>query len=282
MSLPTDAMQNARSPLEESALSELESKYEALLAHLRELAPVLVAFSGGSDRGFLLRAAHDAMGDRARGAIGVSPSLQSESLAIARRCAREIGIDLLEVHPREMDNPLYLANGPDRCFHCKHALYDLLGDLARHAEGAAVLDGTNQDDLTDVRPGRAAAAALGVRSPLAELGWSKSEIRRMSHALGLSIWNRPASPCLSSRIPHGRSVTVSALRQIEKAETRLRAHGFEDVRVRYHGSLARVEVPRDEVGRLQALWPEIEPELVECGFEEVQLNPDGYRRGGAG
>jgi uncharacterized protein len=275
-------LQNANAAHEESALSELESKYEALLIHLRELAPVLVAFSGGTDSGFLLRAARDAMGDRARGAIGVSPSLQRESLAIARRCAREIGVELLEVHPREMDNPLYLANGPDRCFHCKHALYDLLGEVARHAEGATVLDGTNQDDLTDVRPGRAAAAALGVRSPLAELGWSKSEIRRMSRVLGLSIWNRPASPCLSSRIPHGRSVTVAALRQIERAETRLRSHGFEDVRVRYLGSFARVEVPRSEVARLRVLWPEIEPELLECGFEEVQLDPDGYRRGGAG
>lgn len=279
---PTDVLQNASSTLEESALSELESKYEALLAHLRELAPVLVAFSGGTDSGFLLRAAHDAMGDRVRGAIGVSPSLQSESLAIARRTAREIGVELLEVHPREMDNPLYRANGPDRCFHCKHALYGILGDVARHADGATVLDGTNQDDLSDVRPGRAAAAELGVRSPLAELGWSKREIRRMSQALGLSIWNRPASPCLSSRIPRGRSVTLAALRQIEEAETRLRAHGFEDVRVRHHGSLARVEVPRGEVERLRSLWPRIEPVLLDCGFEEVQLDPEGYRRGGAG
>lgn len=285
MSLPNERssrdVRNATSKLDEDARSELRAKYEALLVHLRDLAPVLVAFSGGTDSGFLLRAAHDALGNRARGAIGISASLQTESLAIARATAREIGAELLEVSPQEMENPLYLANGPDRCFHCKQALYEILGELAQHADGATVLDGTNQDDLTDNRPGRAAAISLGVRSPLADLGWTKAEIRQMSRDLGLEIWNRPASPCLSSRIPHGISVTVAALRQIEEAERRVKAHGFEDVRVRHHGRLARVEVPQTDLARLRTLWPVIEPSLRDCGYDEVHLNPDGYRRGGA-
>jgi uncharacterized protein len=275
-------MQNAIPALDERAREELGAKYEALLSRLRELAPVLVAFSGGTDSGFLLQAAHDAMGERVRGAIGVSASLQSVSLRIARRTAREIGVELLEVLPREMENPLYLANGPDRCFHCKRALYEILSDVARHAEGETVLDGTNYDDISDDRPGRAAAAMLGVRSPLADLGWTKLQIRQMSRELGMTIWNRPASPCLSSRIPHGRSVTLAALRQIEEAETRMHAYGFEDVRVRHHGALARVEVSRGDLPRLRQHWPEIEASLLECGYEEVHLSPDGYRRGGSG
>ena len=212
----------------------------------------------------------------------MSASLQADSLVLARTMAGAIGTELIEVYPREMENPLYVANRPDRCFHCKQALYSILSDLAALADGEVVLDGTNRDDLSDRRPGRAAAASLGIRSPLADLGWTKDEIRRMSRLLGLPSWNRPASPCLSSRIPHGTSVTVSALRQIEEAERRVRALGFADVRVRHHGRVARVEVPADEVARLQRLWPRIEPSVRDCGYAEVHLNREGYRRGGAG
>ncbi|MCA9726267.1 MAG: ATP-dependent sacrificial sulfur transferase LarE [Candidatus Eisenbacteria bacterium] len=260
----------------------LAEKHAALQAHLRSIPRVLVAFSGGADSAFLVRVAHFTIGERARAAIGISPSLQQESRDLARELVRSWGVALLEVHPREMEDPGYVANGPDRCYYCKHALYGLLATIAAAAEeGEQVLDGTNRDDLSDDRPGRVAAAEHGVRSPLAELGWTKREIREASRLLGIPTWDRPASPCLSSRIPHGTSVTVSALRRIEEAEGRIRRHGFADVRVRHLAGTARVEVPAAEVDRLRSLWTRIEPELRECGYDEVVLDPAGYRRGGA-
>jgi uncharacterized protein len=181
-----------------------------------------------------------------------------------------------------MDRPDYVANGPDRCYHCKSALYDLLLSLAAGADGAAVLDGTNADDLADVRPGLRAVRERGVRSPLAEQGWRKAEIREASRALGLETWDRPASPCLSSRIPHGLPVTVEALDRIGAAERSLRSLGFDEVRVRHHGDLARIEVPLDRLGDLVRRREEALSRVREAGYRQVTIDLAGYRTGGAG
>jgi uncharacterized protein len=180
-----------------------------------------------------------------------------------------------------MADPQYLANSPDRCFHCKSALYGLLERLSREEGLASVLDGTNRDDLSDIRPGLEAARRLGVRSPLADLGWTKEEIRRVSRDLGLETWDQPSSPCLSSRIPHGTPVSSEALRRIGEAEGRLRALGFPEVRVRHHGGLARIEVPEADLVRLAGAAPAVAAALHAAGYAHVTMDLAGYRRGGA-
>ncbi|MBK8229925.1 MAG: ATP-dependent sacrificial sulfur transferase LarE [Candidatus Eisenbacteria bacterium] len=265
-----------------SATDLAEGRYRALVAHLRAQAPLVVAFSGGVDSAFLLAAAVDATPGQVRAILGVSPSLSAESHAMARAVAAQIGVALEEVSTPEMESAAYVANAGDRCFHCKNTLYSVMGTLARAAEGERMLDGTNADDLGDHRPGRRAAALHGVKSPLAELGWSKEEIRAQSRRLGLPTWDRPASPCLSSRIPVGIPVTVEALRAIEALESGLKQLGFPVVRARHHGGTARVEVPLGDLERLEGLRGKVEQLARDSGYDGVALDPEGYRVGGAG
>lgn len=252
-----------------------------LMTHLGGYERVVVAFSGGVDSAFLLAAAQAALPGRVRAAIGVSPSLQRESLEIARETARDLGVPLLEIATDEFEDPRYLANEPNRCYYCKSSLYGMLEQLAAAVGPETVLDGTNQDDLREPRPGRAAAREHGVRSPLADLGWTKREIRAEAHRLGLRTWNRPASPCLSSRVPHGTAVTREALLRIELAERSLRELGYPVVRVRDHGTAAKVEVPSEDLTRLDGQRGQAEALVKEAGYETMWVDPRGYRSASA-
>jgi len=243
---------------------------------------VVVAFSGGVDSTYLAAAAHDTLGERARAVTGLSPSVPQSERDEARSLALAIGIahEFIETH--EMDNPDYVANGPDRCFHCKDELYGLLSTVARIADGAVVVDGTNSDDTGDFRPGRRAAELHGVRSPLLEAGLSKDQIRKLSRDRGLPTWDKPAMACLASRIPQGTPVTVEALDQVGAAEAMLRSLGVMHVRVRHHGPIARIET--DGAGMKVAIEPGKRPRIVSAlrglGFERVTLDLAGYRPAG--
>lgn len=264
------------------------ARYGALLARLREKAPLMVAFSGGVDSSFLLRAAVDAVSADAsvrgpepvRAVIGVSPSLQAANLAFARRFAADLGVRLDEAPTNEFSNPAYIENGPDRCYHCKDALYGLLRELAERAPDGRILDGTNHDDLRDVRPGRGAARLHGVESPLAELEWTKLEIRDTSRRLGLTGWDRPASPCLSSRIPHGTPVSIESLERIARAEDALHRLGFLEVRVRHHDNVARIEAPPEVMTRLLERREAAVRAVQAAGYRWVTLDLAGYRPAG--
>ena len=263
-------------------MSTAFAKRQRLIELLQSYERVLVAFSGGVDSAFLSAMANEALGDSALAVTGVSASLSATEKADAEAMATQLGIRHEWIETHEMDNPAYVTNGLDRCFHCKNELYGLLGALAGRADIAVVIDGTNADDHRDVRPGRQAAVQHDVRSPLAELGFTKAEIRDLSREMDLPIWDKPAMACLASRIPHGTSVTVEALDQIAGAEAMLRALGLRHVRVRHHGTLARIETDAD--GMTIALDPggrdQIVSRLRNLGFKQVTLDLAGYRPAG--
>ncbi len=254
-----------RGPAPESL--PLESKRARLEEALRALRGVVVAFSGGVDSAYLLAAAADALGDRCVGATAVSPSLARDELAAARALADEF------------DDPRYRRNDLQRCYFCKAALFTRLGALAVELGLPAVAYGANADDRGEYRPGMRAAAEFAVRAPLLEAGLTKAEIRTLARARGLEAWDKPASPCLASRLPHGTPVTLGALRQIEEGERVLHRLGFPDVRVRHHGAVARIEVPLPLVPRLLAEAPRVAAALVALGFREVEVDRRGLRSG---
>ena len=266
--------------LSDSALARREAE---LAAWLEERARVAIGFSGGVDSAYLAVAARSALGPgRVLAIIGRSPSYPAAQWASAREVAREFDIPVFELDTAELEDPRYAANPSNRCYFCKTELWTKLVPMARERGFTTVVDGTNADDLSDWRPGAQAAREHGVASPLAELGFSKQDIRDASRRLGLPTWQQPSSPCLSSRLPYGIEVTPARLKQIERAEEALRDLGIAgDLRVRYHEDLARVELAPDEL----SLWLEparfaqLRDALVGAGFERVALDLRGFRSG---
>lgn len=259
----------------------IEEKLARLRARLAELGSVLVCYSGGVDSAFVLAVAHQVLGARAVGMTAVSPSLAPGEREEAAAVAREIGADHRFVESHEIEDPGYVANNPDRCFHCKSELYRIAVQKQAEWGLGAILNGTNVDDLGDYRPGLEAAKNAGVVSPLVELGFSKADVRAGASAVGLPIWDKPAAACLSSRIPYGTSVTRERLAQIGGLEAALKGLGFRQVRVRWHDSIARIEIAVGELGR--AAEPGVREAIVEAGkrhgFRYITLDLAGYRVG---
>ncbi len=260
---------------------DLSAKRELLRRRLTEAAPLLVAYSGGVDSAFLAYEACRVLGDKMRAVIADSPSLAREHLRDAIAFAEEHRIPLDVVSTGEMDNPEYVRNDSQRCFHCKDELFSVLERFRDERGFAAIAYGVNVDDEGDYRPGQNAARQHGVAAPLLESGLTKAEIRELSHQANLRVWDKPASACLSSRIEYGRPVTREALSQVEAGEDALRALGFRQFRVRHHGKIVRIEIAQGELAR--ALDPQMSAEFVRIfkplGFEYVTLDLEGFRSG---
>lgn len=255
---------------------------ENLRAHLSTLGRVVLGYSGGVDSGLLAVAARQALGrENFLAVTGRSASYPAVQADAAVELARRFDIPVSEVETHELEDPRYLSNSTDRCYFCKAELWARLKDIARKGNFDTVIDGTNADDLGEHRPGMRAAAERQIRSPLAELGWTKQDVRDAARELGLPIWNAPAAPCLSSRVLYGLEITPERLRQVEQGEAYLRTLGVSgDLRVRHHGGKARLEVAPDQMEQLRTRWDTIAAFFVELGFATVELDPNGYRRGG--
>ncbi|NEQ34719.1 MAG: ATP-dependent sacrificial sulfur transferase LarE [Leptolyngbya sp. SIO4C5] len=256
-------------------------KLEHLQSIFKAMDQALIAYSGGIDSTLVAKVACDILGDRALAVTAASPSLMPEDLEDARLQAAEIGIRHEIVQTYEMDNPNYAANPVNRCYFCKSELHDTLKPLALQRGYPYVVDGVNADDLHDYRPGIQAAQERGVRSPLAESGISKLEVRQIAKQLNLPWWDKPAQPCLSSRFPYGEAITIEKLQRVGRAERHLRDLGLRNLRVRSDGDTARIELPPEEIQSFVATTdlPSLVTAFQALGFAYVTLDLEGYRSG---
>ena len=260
----------------------LDQKTKKIKSLIREMDSVLVAFSGGVDSTLVLALAHEVLGEKALAVTAQSASVPDREMKASHQLAKEIGERHLVINTEEMSNPDYRTNPANRCYHCKTELYSRLKKVAQQENIFHILNGTNTDDLGDYRPGLESAREQGVRSPLVEAQFSKQEVRELSRMMKLSIWNKPAMACLSSRIPYGQPVTPEKLALIEQSEDLLLALGFTQVRVRHLGTLPRIELDKNEMPRYQndkSIQKAVQEKFRSLGFDSVMLDPEGYRMG---
>jgi pyridinium-3,5-biscarboxylic acid mononucleotide sulfurtransferase len=259
----------------------LKAKQEKLFSILKPMRRVIVAYSGGADSAYLAWAAHRVLGSGALAITADSASIPESHKHAAQEFARECGFRHEYIETREFDNPDYIKNDPNRCFHCKDELFTRLEIVARERGVEHIAYGVNVDDLGDYRPGQRAAKQHQAKAPLVDAGLTKAEIRELSRLTGLSTWDRPASACLSSRIPYGTPVTLENIKTVERGEEAIRHLGFRQFRVRFHGKLVRIEIAKDELAT--ALTPEMAQRFVEIfkplGFHYVTIDLEGYRQG---
>jgi pyridinium-3,5-biscarboxylic acid mononucleotide sulfurtransferase len=261
--------------------NSVSEKLHQLEAIFREMDQALVAYSGGIDSTLMAHIAHHVLGDRALAVTAISPSLLPDDLEDAKIQALEMGVTHRLIETHEMDNPNYTSNPINRCYFCKSELYDTLKPLAQEWGYSYIVDGVNADDLQDYRPGIQAAKERGTRSPLAEVGITKLEVREMARSLGLPWWDKPAQPCLSSRFPYGEAITVEKLRRVGQAERYLRTLGWQTLRVRSEGEVARIELPAEQIPVFvaQTNLEELVQQFQSYGFVYVTLDLEGFRSG---
>ena len=260
-------------------MKDIETTRRELEEYIAQFQSVVVGFSAGVDSSVIAIAAKEALGEKAVIVTAVTETLTPEDLALARSIAKEFNLQFEEVLYSELAIEGYADNPLNRCFYCKDALYKQLAEIARLRDVAVLLDGTHADDEEDYRPGRQAAQEHGVRSPLLELGITKESVRALANLYGLPNHDKPSAPCLSSRVPYGTEITREVLRQIGEAERNLRALGFDELRVRHHGDVARLELPQQNFEQAFALADEIDRVVQQAGYRYVALDLRGFRSG---
>ncbi|HBR03911.1 MAG TPA: ATP-dependent sacrificial sulfur transferase LarE [Ruminiclostridium sp.] len=260
---------------------ELDSKLQTLFSYLKGLEKVCIAFSAGIDSSFLLESAHRALNGNVLAVMARGSMMPQKEIDYGREFCKSRSIQFIEIEANEFEVEAFANNTPDRCYYCKHAIFSKIIKTAEENGFHIVLEGTNLDDMGDYRPGRKALAELGIKSPLLECGFTKNEIRAFAREMDIDIWDKPAAACLATRVPTGEKVTPELLKRIEVSEDAIKQLGFRQVRVRVHGSLARIEIPADGIEKMcrPAVRDEVSRKLKDAGFRYVSIDLDGYKTG---